>query len=46
MHETLKAIRKIVNRQPHEIGICGNPPECIRDLGGKTLSGFKGRDLR
>jgi hypothetical protein len=24
----------------------GGPPECTRDLGGETLSGLKGRDLR
>jgi hypothetical protein len=24
----------------------GDPLECTRDLGGKRLSGFKGRDLR
>jgi hypothetical protein len=33
------------NRQPQEIG-WGDPPECSRDLGGKRLSGIKGRDLR
>jgi hypothetical protein len=23
-----------------------DPPECTRDMGGKRLSGLKGRDLR
>ena len=31
--------------QPWEVGCWGDPPECIRDLGGKKLSGIKGETL-
>jgi hypothetical protein len=44
--ETLRDIRKNRNRKPQEIGSWRGPPECIRDQGGESLSGFKGRDLR
>jgi hypothetical protein len=43
--ETLKACRKNGNRQPQVIGGLGDL-ECTKDLGGKRLSGIKGRDLR
>jgi hypothetical protein len=43
--EALGARRKKGSRQPQEIGGCGDPPECTRDLGGERLSGIKGRDL-
>ena len=42
----LRASRKNGNRQPQEVGGWGDPPECIRDLGGERLPGLKGRDLR
>ena len=44
--ENLKTCRKNVNKEPQEIGGWCVPPECTRDLGGKTLPGLKERDLR
>jgi hypothetical protein len=41
----LRACRKNENRQLQEIG-GWEIGECTRDLGGKRLSGIKGRDLR
>jgi hypothetical protein len=43
--EALRASSENVNWQPREVS-WGDPPECIRDLGGKTLSGLKGRGCR
>jgi hypothetical protein len=42
----MRASRKNGNSQPLEIGGWEDPPECTRDLGGKSLSGLNGRDLR
>jgi hypothetical protein len=42
----LRASRRNGNRHLQEIGGWGDTPECPRDLGGKRLSGLKGRDLR
>jgi hypothetical protein len=42
----LRANRKNGNRQPQEIGGWKKPPEYMRDLGGKRLTGLKGRDLK
>lgn len=44
--ETLRVRRKNGNRQPHEVGGWGYPPECTRDLGVERLSELKGMDLR
>ena len=37
----MRSSRKNGNRQPQEIGGCGDPPECPRDLGGERLSESK-----
>jgi hypothetical protein len=39
--EAPRASRKNENRQPQEVGDCGDPPEGTRDLGGERLSGIK-----
>jgi hypothetical protein len=44
--EVLRASRKNANRHHQEIGGWKDLPKCTRDLGGKRLSGIKGRDLR
>jgi hypothetical protein len=44
--EALMAGRVKGNMQPQEIGGWGDPLKCTRDMGGKRLSGLKGRDLR
>jgi hypothetical protein len=44
--EALRTSRKNRNRKPQKKGGWGEPPECTRDLGGKRLSGLKGRQLR
>jgi hypothetical protein len=35
-----------IQTQRREIRGLGDPPECIRDLGGERLSGLRGRGLR
>jgi hypothetical protein len=45
MTKALRFRRKSGNSQIQEIG-GWDPPEYIRDLGVKRLSGLKGRDLR
>jgi hypothetical protein len=45
LKKALRASRKIVNKQPQEIGGWGYLPECTRDLGDKSHSGLIGRDL-
>jgi hypothetical protein len=42
----MRANRKNGNRQPQEVGGRRDPPECTRGLGGKRLTGLKGRDYR
>jgi hypothetical protein len=44
--EVSRASRKNRNRKRQEVGVLGDPPEYTRDLGGKRLSGFKGRNIR
>jgi hypothetical protein len=46
MTEALRENRKNGNKQPLEVGDWGDPPECIRNLGGKRHSGLKERDIR
>ena len=46
LKEALTSSRKNRNRQSQEIEGWEDPPDCTRYLGGKRLSGLKGRDLR
>jgi hypothetical protein len=41
----LRARRKNGNRQSRKLGVWGDPLECTRDQGGKSLSGIKGVTL-
>ena len=44
--EDIRASKKNGNRKPQEIAHWGDPSVCTRDLGGQSLPGLKGRNLR